>query len=124
MGCQVEVKLETGSGGDANAERIATITVDDYVRREGLTRVDLIKMDIEGSEMPALRGAVDTIRRFCPDLALCLYHRWDDVLTIPRFLEECGVRYRYRLKWVQLNQGWEAVLLARAEDRKVDASWA
>ncbi|TDB27290.1 FkbM family methyltransferase [Stenotrophomonas sp. ATCM1_4] len=99
--------------GDGPGERIATITLDDYVAQHGLQRVDLIKMDIEGSEIPALLGAVQTIRRFRPKLALCLYHKWDDVLTIPRFIAGLGIPYRFNFKWVQLPQGWEAVLLAQ-----------
>ncbi|MBO9716440.1 MAG: FkbM family methyltransferase [Pseudoxanthomonas sp.] len=100
------------AAGDGPGERIATITLDDYVAGHGLERVDLIKMDIEGSEIPALKGAMQTIRRFRPMLALCLYHKWDDVLTIPRFIAATGVEYRFNFKWVQLTHGWEAVLLA------------
>lgn len=99
--------------GDGPGERIPTITLDDYVASHGLERVDLIKMDIEGSEIPALQGAMQTIRRFRPKLALCLYHKWDDVLTIPRFIAGTGIPYRFNFKWVQLPQGWEAVLLAQ-----------
>mgnify|MGYP003582806790 CR=1 FL=1 len=99
-------------GGDGPGERISTITLDHYVAQRGLERVDLIKMDIEGSEIPALNGAMQTIRRFRPKLALCLYHKWDDVLTIPRFIASIGLDYRFNFKWVQLTHGWEAVLLA------------
>jgi hypothetical protein len=56
---------------------------------------------------------LQTIRRFRPKLALCLYHKWDDVLTIPRLIAELGIPYRFTFKWVQLPQGWEAVLLAQ-----------
>lgn len=93
-------------------EQIPTITIDDYVMMSNLSRVDLIKMDIEGSEIPALIGASNTIRLFKPKLALCLYHKWDDVLTIPSFIEATGVAYDFKFKWVQLSHGWEAVLLA------------
>ena len=56
--------------------------------------------------------AINTIRHFRPKLALCLYHKPDDVLTIPAFIEATGVDYDFRFKWVQLTHGWEAVLLA------------
>lgn len=91
---------------------VETIRLDDYVKIMNLSRVDFIKMDIEGSEIPALQGAIETIRHFKPKLALCLYHKWDDVITIPRLLQETGVPYKFRFKWVQLSDGWEAVLLA------------
>lgn len=99
-------------GSEGDGARIVTITLDDYVREHRLERVDLIKMDIEGSEILALRGAIHTIRHFRPRLALCLYHKWDDVITIPAFLVETGVDYRFNFKWVQLTHGWEAVILA------------
>jgi CDP-glycerol glycerophosphotransferase len=102
----------TSVGISGPGKRITTITLDDYVAQRELERVDLIKMDIEGSEIPALKGAMQTIRRFRPMLALCLYHKWDDVLTIPRFIAATGVEYRFNFKWVQITHGWEAVLLA------------
>ena len=98
--------------GPVDGERIPTVTIDDYVATQGLERVDLIKMDIEGSELPALEGAINTIRKFKPMLALCLYHKWDDVVQIPAFIERTGLDYSFNFKWVQLTHGWEAVLLA------------
>ena len=107
--------LQGGTAVSASAcgeDRVQTIRLDDYVARSQLSRVDFIKMDIEGAEIPALRGALDTIRHFRPKLALCLYHKPDDVVTIPAFIESTGVPYDFRFKWVQLTHGWEAVLLA------------
>ncbi|WP_313024865.1 FkbM family methyltransferase [Pseudomonas lopnurensis] len=100
------------SDNSALEEQVETITLDDYVIRNNLDKVSLIKMDIEGSEIPALKGAINTIRHFRPRLALCVYHKWDDIITIPRFLAETGVDYDFCFKWVHLTQGWEAVLLA------------
>lgn len=99
-------------GRQQNGDRVQTITIDDYVVGAGLSRVDFIKMDIEGAEVPALRGALQTIRHFQPRLAICLYHKWDDVMTIPQVIHETGVDYRFAFKWVQLSDGWEAVLHA------------
>jgi FkbM family methyltransferase len=99
--------------GDENAEEsIQTLTLDDYITQNSISKVDLIKMDIEGAEIYALEGAKNTIKHFRPRLALCLYHKWDDVLTIPKFLDSLGVKYKYYFKWVEINQGREAVLLA------------
>jgi hypothetical protein len=103
-------------GRDANGDRVQTITIDDYVVGANVHRVNYIKMDIEGAEVPALRGARQTIRHFQPRLAICLYHKWDDVLTIPQVLHETGVDYRFAFKWVQLSDGWEAVLHAIPAD--------
>lgn len=47
-----------------------------------------IKMDIEGSELAALKGAENLIKTFKPYLAVCLYHRKNDLLQIPLFIKE------------------------------------
>ncbi len=99
-------------GKNTQGERIQTVTLDDYVVLSGLERVDFIKMDIEGSEAMALAGARQTIRHFRPKLAICLYHKWDDVFTLPQLIHATGVDYAFTFKWVQLSDGWEAVLLA------------
>jgi FkbM family methyltransferase len=96
----------------SRGERVQTVSLDDYVMSLNLTRVDFIKMDIEGAEVPALKGARHTIAHFRPRLAICLYHKWDDVFTVPQAIDATGVDYAFSFKWVQLTDGWEAVLLA------------
>ena len=51
--------------------------------------VDLIKMDIEGAEVHALRGCTRTLAGM-PDLAIAAYHRPEDLVALPRFLGERG----------------------------------
>jgi len=62
---------------------IPVFTLDAIVAQLRLDRVDFIKMDIEGSERLALRGAGGTLRRFKPRMAICTYHLPDDPVVIP-----------------------------------------
>ncbi len=55
-------------------ESIEVTTIDQLAASLKLPRVDFIKMDIEGAERNALRGARDVIRRFKPRLAISSYH--------------------------------------------------
>ena len=61
-----------GRGG--HRVTVPLVTVDAYCRDEGVDRVDFIKMDIEGGELPALRGAERTIREHRPRLSIASYH--------------------------------------------------
>jgi FkbM family methyltransferase len=57
-----------------------------------------VKMDIEGFELNALRGGKSLIRSHAPDLAICVYHKYDDVLDIPRYIKELNPQYKILLR--------------------------
>lgn len=58
-------------------ETIQLTTIDAVVRELGLQRLDVIKMDVEGAEVRALRGARETLNRFRPRLAVATEHTSD-----------------------------------------------
>ena len=62
---------------------IRVTSIDDKLQEKP---VSIIKMDIEGSEMKALEGAKNTIKKFKPRLAICVYHRPEDIVDIPQEL--------------------------------------
>ena len=53
-----------------------------------------IKMDIEGAELKALTGAIKTIRHNKPKLAICVYHRTDDLIDIPQVIKRTCPEYK------------------------------
>jgi len=57
-----------------------------------------IKMDIEGMELSALQGAVNIIRDYGPDLAVCVYHNISDYFEIPLLLSRINPSYRFYLR--------------------------
>ena len=59
-----------------------------------LDRVDFIKMDIEGAEQRAVVGAKNTIARFRPRMALCIYHVQDDPKMVPKLVHDAVPDYR------------------------------
>jgi FkbM family methyltransferase len=56
-------------------QRVQKKPLDDLIRQQGLQRVDVIKIDVEGHELFVLKGALDTIRRFRPILLIELFNR-------------------------------------------------
>lgn len=60
--------------------------------------VSFIKMDIEGAEMEALKGAAELIRRRRPDLAICTYHSISDLFEIPLYIHSLVPEYRLYLR--------------------------
>lgn len=71
-----------------------------------------IKADIEGMEMELLHGAKHTILRNKPKLAICAYHRAEDIFTIPLLLKEWVPEYKIYFRQHDLNQPHELVCYA------------
>ncbi|MBP5617240.1 MAG: FkbM family methyltransferase [Elusimicrobiaceae bacterium] len=53
-----------------------------------------LKMDIEGAELNALKGAEQTIRKQRPKLAICIYHSNQDMLEIPLWVLSLNMGYK------------------------------
>jgi len=90
--------LTEENGRQDEGADIETVTIDDFVDRENLTRVDFIKMDIEGSERKALLGAKKTLKKFKPKLAICLYHKYCDFYKIPLLIRKLNPDYKLEIK--------------------------
>jgi len=88
-----------------------TLSIDDLVIERGLDSVDFIKMDIEGAEMPALKGAEKSIKRFKPKLAISVYHKPDDMIVIPDYIRSLNPDYEFYLDYYTI-VGHEIVLYA------------
>jgi FkbM family methyltransferase len=68
-----------GAGAASDLDQtIELMTLDDFVAREDLARLDFIKADIEGWELRALVGGEATLRRFRP----ALYLEVDEALMV------------------------------------------
>ena len=91
----------SGQGGSAaitaenqkGVESIRVNTIDNL----NLEKATFIKMDIEGAELNALKGAEKTILRDKPKLAICIYHSLDDMVRIAEYLHRLVPEYRLRV---------------------------
>jgi FkbM family methyltransferase len=75
----------------AGITEIHTTTIDEEISEN---RVTLIKMDIEGAEIEALRGALQTIARDQPKLIISAYHKRDDIFEIPLLIQQMVPEYK------------------------------
>ena len=78
--------VNTGEGGYT----VNCIALDELIHE----RVTFIKLDIEGSELKALEGAKHIIMRDKPRLAICIYHKLDDLWEIPEFIHALVPEYK------------------------------
>lgn len=59
-------------------------------------RVTFLKMDIEGSEELALLGGVNTVKSNYPKLAICIYHKYDDIYKLITLIMDMVKEHEYK----------------------------
>ncbi|MCH5250058.1 MAG: FkbM family methyltransferase [Lachnospiraceae bacterium] len=58
-------------------------------------KVTFLKLDIEGAEYKALLGARKIIKRDSPRLAICVYHKPEDIWELPELLLDINPNYKF-----------------------------
>lgn len=91
----------------------STESIDHLVETGRIEKLDLVKMDIEGAELPALKGAEKSIRRFKPDMAITVYHSLEDFWQIPQYLDSLNLGYSFYLRHFTIHSE-ETVLFAKS----------
>ena len=77
---------------DNSAHSIETDTIDHIAAGNPVT---YIKMDVEGVEMQALKGAEQTIRAYKPVLGISIYHKQQDLIDIPTYIKAIVPEYKF-----------------------------
>jgi len=102
-----------GAGSNINSngeEIIEAVSLDEELKDEK-EPITFIKMDIEGAELNALKGAERTIREYKPKLAISIYHKSEDVQEIPSLLLDYVPDYKFYIRHYSFS-AWETVLYA------------
>ncbi len=92
----------------SEGECIETVRLDD-INFPDNTDI-FIKMDIEGSELEALKGAENLIKQRKPSLAICVYHMANDIIKIPFYLKSIVPEYK-----IYLAGGGHTICIAQIE---------
>jgi FkbM family methyltransferase len=83
--------------GVDDAGHVPSLSISDLVADLHPPKLDFIKMDIEGAELFALKGAERILREQRPTLAISVYHRPEDLVEIPEYLDSLALGYRFYL---------------------------
>jgi len=92
-----------------------SISIDDFMIKNHKNKIDLITLDVEGSELNVLKGAEKTIKQFNPNLAISVYHSKADFFEIPFYLKNINNRYSFNLG-IYNNQACDTFLHATLEE--------
>ena len=86
--CSKLVKIAAPDKNTVDVVKVQTISIDKFSQLHPDLKVDYIKMDVEGAEQNALKGAIKTIQRDRPQLAISIYHTPQDFVEIPLYLHK------------------------------------
>jgi FkbM family methyltransferase len=102
----VEMNFEgnglSGTVTKSGTNMVKSETIDKTI---GERDVGFIKLDIEGAEREALMGAIKTIKRCRPLLAICAYHLQDDLLVLSDFIKSLDCGYEINLRHYMCSAG-------------------
>lgn len=118
-GPQAEIKIvqkNKEQNKNLATQKFPCITIDSFVENHKLSRVDLIKLDLEGADTNAILGGLKTISKYRPQLAISIYHFAEHFFRIPYYFMETLKEYYFFLGHYSYAR-WETVLYAIPKEK-------
>lgn len=100
---------ESGKNKRAKYTQVNTVTIDSICEN---ISVDFIKFDIEGAEAKGIDGAMKTLIRCAPSLAVSLYHRTDDFFRLILKVHSILPEHKLILRRIPCIPMWDLTLYA------------
>jgi len=82
--------------GTQGASTVKVITLDAFFSGKDIN-LGLLKVDIEGEGLAALRGARELLKRDRPVMALSIYHNAEELFDTKPFLEALGLGCKFKI---------------------------
>lgn len=99
----------SGAYGDQQMIEVDVVSLDSYLDGKSVT---FVKMDVEGAEMDVLLGMKETICMCKPKLAVCIYHKPEDIFDIATYLLDLVPEYKFYIRHYNSNET-ETVLFCK-----------
>ncbi len=80
-----------------DSEKIEVIKLDDFIKKNKISKIGFIKMDVEGFEENVLLGAKKIIEKDKPVLSLSAYHKTSDKKRLPKIIKSLREDYKIAL---------------------------
>ncbi len=86
------------------SEQIEMQTIDNFIEKNNIQKVDLIKWDIEWAEIESLLWWKKIITRDKPILVISIYHNWKEFFETKPLIESWNLWYKFKI--IQSEPGW------------------
>ena len=98
--------IHAGTGSTvtkAGSDVAYLIDIDTFVKENDIPRIDYIKLDVEGAELDVLKGAVMSIGKWKPILAISAYHREEDLWVLHDFIKSVRSDYNFAFRHYKID---------------------
>lgn len=85
---------KSGSINQSGLRKVKAVQLDSAVAE----KITHLKMDIEGSELAALKGAANHIKRDVPAMSICAYHKPEDIRELTEYVISVNPAYHVYLR--------------------------
>jgi FkbM family methyltransferase len=94
------LSFRSGKGGSSHLTAAGDIsvdvrTIDDVANEYNIQNAGLVSLDVEGFEKRALEGGMNTIKKLRPKLQVSIYHKSDDLFSLPLWLKGELTGYKF-----------------------------
>ena len=96
-----------GRGSSLRENGGASLAVTKIDTLYAVRKLTYLKMDVEGSERQALLGGIHTLRRDMPKLNIAVYHRSEDIFSLPLLIHSIVPEYRIYLRQHPYIPAWD-----------------
>lgn len=99
----------SGRGAHEGGKYTVTCATLDSVAK---TKIGYIKLDVEGAEIKALKGSINTIEKYAPYLSVSAYHNTFDIIDIAIFISTLPHGYKLYLRHHRYIPSWDVIYYA------------
>lgn len=94
----ISCSINKGKRSFLSSEEIEDVQLDmiDNILKD--RKISFIKMDIEGAEVKAIKGAKECIRINSPKMAICIYHNLSDYWEVPLAIKNTNPNYNIAVR--------------------------
>lgn len=102
----------------AKITEVQASSLDIILSQTDCERLDYIKYDVEGAEYQAILGSLNSIHKYNPALLVSLYHRSEDIYSLPLMLAKELPDYKFYLRKFRYIPAWDLNLYAIPNHKK------
>jgi FkbM family methyltransferase len=95
-----EIDKATAKLTSGHVGTVEMLTIDELCQRYSIKKIDYIKADVEGSEVGLINGALETIEKHKPTMAIGAYHMPENVNKIIDIIQSLDLGYSISVKGI------------------------